>query len=154
MRKLGKQQLILQLQSPLDAHAAARSPSCALELSADGTQLVYTFDARGEQHRRSRRCCRELGEHGIEFKDLQTQRELARGHLRQPGEGQTRMNRPRDPRDLPVRDGAHVPHAPQSIVSPVLSTSLYFVVFGSAIGSRMGDDRRRQLRRVHRAGPR
>ena len=27
----------------------------------------------------------------------------------------------------------------QSIVSPVLSTSLYFVVFGSAIGSRMGE---------------
>ncbi len=27
----------------------------------------------------------------------------------------------------------------QSIVSPVLSTSLYFVVFGAAIGSRMGD---------------
>ena len=27
----------------------------------------------------------------------------------------------------------------QSIVAPVLSTSLYFIVFGSAIGSRMGD---------------
>ena len=27
----------------------------------------------------------------------------------------------------------------QSIVSPVISTSLYFVVFGAAIGSRMGD---------------
>ena len=27
----------------------------------------------------------------------------------------------------------------QSIVAPVLSTSLYFVVFGSAIGSRVGD---------------
>jgi ABC-2 type transport system permease protein len=27
----------------------------------------------------------------------------------------------------------------QSIIAPVLSTSLYFVVFGSAIGSRMGD---------------
>ena len=27
----------------------------------------------------------------------------------------------------------------QSILSPVLSTSLYFVVFGSAIGSRMGN---------------
>jgi ABC-2 type transport system permease protein len=26
----------------------------------------------------------------------------------------------------------------QSIASPVLSTSLYFVVFGTAIGSRMG----------------
>ena len=31
----------------------------------------------------------------------------------------------------------------QSIVSPVLSTSLYFIVFGSAIGSRMTPDRRR-----------
>ena len=27
----------------------------------------------------------------------------------------------------------------QSIVAPVLSTSLYFIVFGTAIGSRMGD---------------
>ena len=26
----------------------------------------------------------------------------------------------------------------QSLVTPVLTTSLYFVVFGSAIGSRMG----------------
>ena len=29
----------------------------------------------------------------------------------------------------------------QSIASPVLSTSLYFVVFGTAIGSRMGTTR-------------
>ena len=27
----------------------------------------------------------------------------------------------------------------ESILSPVLSTSLYFIVFGAAIGSRMGD---------------
>src|SRR5690606_17225533 len=27
----------------------------------------------------------------------------------------------------------------ESIVSPVLTTSLYFIVFGAAIGSRMGD---------------
>ena len=27
----------------------------------------------------------------------------------------------------------------QSLLSPVISTSLYFVVFGAAIGSRMGD---------------
>ena len=39
----------------------------------------------------------------------------------------------------------------QSIVSPVISTSLYFVVFGAAIGSRITADRRRQLRRLHRA---
>ena len=27
----------------------------------------------------------------------------------------------------------------QSIIAPVLTTSLYFIVFGKAIGSRMGD---------------
>ena len=41
----------------------------------------------------------------------------------------------------------------QSIVSPVISTSLYFVVFGAAIGSRITAGRRHQLRRLHRARP-
>ena len=41
----------------------------------------------------------------------------------------------------------------QSIVSPVISTSLYFVVFGAAIGSQHHADRGRQLRRLHRARP-
>ncbi len=45
---------------------------------------IYTFDAQTSEHRHRRRCCGRLGEHGIDFKDLQTQRELARGHLRQP----------------------------------------------------------------------
>ena len=47
MHKLGKKQLTLQLQAPL-----ARIPDDlagnALELSADGDELVYTFDAQGE----------------------------------------------------------------------------------------------------------
>ena len=37
-------------------------------------------------------------------------------------------------------------------LSPVLSTSLYFVVFGAAIGQRIRGSRRRVLWRVHRAG--
>ena len=41
----------------------------------------------------------------------------------------------------------------QSIVSPVISTSLYFVVFGAAIGSRITAGRGRHLRRLHRARP-
>ena len=41
----------------------------------------------------------------------------------------------------------------QSIVSPVISTSLYFVVFGAAIGSRITEIEGVQLRRLHRAGP-
>jgi ABC-2 type transport system permease protein len=39
----------------------------------------------------------------------------------------------------------------QSVVSPVISTSLYFIVFGAAIGSRIQDGRGRFLRRLHHA---
>jgi ABC-2 type transport system permease protein len=42
-------------------------------------------------------------------------------------------------RHLNVRDVAHRRTLLQSIVSPVISTSLYFVVFGAAIGSRISE---------------
>ena len=48
MRKLGKKQLTLQLQQPLDAIPAALA-GYALELADDGRELVYTFDAQGER---------------------------------------------------------------------------------------------------------
>jgi ABC-type multidrug transport system permease subunit len=39
-----------------------------------------------------------------------------------------------------VRNGAVFPHdLSQSLISPVLSTSLYFIVFGAAIGSRIDE---------------
>ena len=41
----------------------------------------------------------------------------------------------------------------QSILTPVLTTSLYFVVFGSAIGSRMTEIGGVPFARVHRARP-
>ena len=41
----------------------------------------------------------------------------------------------------------------QSLVAPVISTSLYFVVFGTAIGSRIDTRRGRRLRRLHRPRP-
>jgi hypothetical protein len=50
------------------------------------------------------------------------------------------------------RDGAHRRTLLQSIVSPVISTSLYFVVFGARDRLAHHRDRRRRLRRVHRAG--
>ena len=37
----------------------------------------------------------------------------------------------------------------QSVVSPVMSTCLYFVVFGSAIGSRITEVDGHQLRHLH-----
>ena len=71
MQKLGKKQLTLLLQQPL----AAVPPELAmyrLELSVDGNQLVYTFDAQEDERGGIPELLRQLGEHGIRFKDLQT----------------------------------------------------------------------------------
>lgn len=70
MEKLGKKQLTLHLQSPLTAipDAFAGYP---LTLSADGQELVYTFDSQHE-HTGIAELLRRLGDHGIDFKDLQT----------------------------------------------------------------------------------
>jgi len=70
MKKLGKKQLSLSLQSPL----AAIPPGLAdypLELSANGEQLVYTFDTQGDRTGIAG-LLRRLSEHGIDFKDLNT----------------------------------------------------------------------------------
>ena len=68
MRKLGKKQLMLQLQSPL-----ARIPDglgdLPLVLSTDGQSLVYTFDTQHEETGIAT-LLRRLGENGIDFKDL------------------------------------------------------------------------------------
>lgn len=70
MQKLGKKELTLLLQRPLDAIPPALA-SYKLELSADKTRLVYTFDAE-EERSRIAALLRELAELGIDFKDLQT----------------------------------------------------------------------------------
>jgi ABC-2 type transport system ATP-binding protein len=70
MRKLGKRQLALQLQAPLDRipEALAGYP---LELSADRESLTYTFDVQREQTGIAD-LLRRLDELGIGFKDLRT----------------------------------------------------------------------------------
>jgi ABC-2 type transport system ATP-binding protein len=68
MQKLGKRQLTLQLQHPLERmpDALAQLP---LALSAGGSVLTYTFDIQGE-HNGIAALLKQLGEHGIDFKDL------------------------------------------------------------------------------------
>ena len=68
MRKLGKRQLTLQLQQPL-AKIPEPLAGLPLELSADGTKLTYTFDIAAEQTGIGH-LLKQLGEHGIDFKDL------------------------------------------------------------------------------------
>ncbi|PCJ46513.1 MAG: hypothetical protein COA74_13530 [Gammaproteobacteria bacterium] len=82
MQKLGKRQLTLVLQTPIDSIPEQLS-HLALELMKDGHELLYSFDTQSED--------------------------------------------------------SGIANLMQSVASPVLSTSLYFVVFSSAIGSRMGD---------------
>ena len=68
MRKLGKKQLTLTLQQPMDQvpDALARWP---LVLSQGGTALTYTFDTQQEDTGIAA-LLRALAEHGIDFKDL------------------------------------------------------------------------------------
>jgi ABC-2 type transport system ATP-binding protein len=70
MHKLGKKQLTLHLQHPLTK--IPEEIACPqLVLSADGSELIYTFDAQGEQTGIAQ-LLRKLNEHGIDFKDLQS----------------------------------------------------------------------------------
>jgi ABC-2 type transport system ATP-binding protein len=70
MRKLGRKQLKLQLQRPLTQLPPALA-GLPIELSGDGTEMIYNFDAQGEQTGIAQ-LLRQLNEHDIDFKDLQS----------------------------------------------------------------------------------
>jgi ABC-2 type transport system ATP-binding protein len=70
MEKLGKKQLTLHLKNTL-MRIPDEFAGHPLELSADGNALVYTFDAQGE-HTGIATLLRRLGDHGIDFKELQS----------------------------------------------------------------------------------
>jgi ABC-2 type transport system ATP-binding protein len=70
MKKLGEKKLTLQLRNPLRS-VPADLAEWHLELSADGTELVYTFDTQRERTGIAT-LLSKLGEHGISIRDLQT----------------------------------------------------------------------------------
>jgi ABC-2 type transport system ATP-binding protein len=70
MRKLGRKQLTLQLPDALKAVPAALARH-HLELSGDGTDLTYTYDAEHE-HSGIAALLEDLDDAGIRFKDLRT----------------------------------------------------------------------------------
>jgi len=69
MRKLGKRQLALTLQSPLPAIPEALA-DLPLELSDDGNTLTYTFDVQQEERTGIASLLRRLAELGVDFRDL------------------------------------------------------------------------------------
>ena len=108
----------------------------ALELAKDGSELVFTYDSHGERTGITALLARpRRGRHPLQ------------------ATSQTRQSSLEDIFVDLVRERAMNFHAIraiytfemartfrtllQSIVSPVISTSLYFVVFGAAIGSRI-----------------
>jgi ABC-2 type transport system ATP-binding protein len=70
MHKLGKKQLTLTLRDRLERIPEALT-GVGLELSSDGNTLVYTFDTQAEETGIAT-LLRRLGEHGIDFKNLQS----------------------------------------------------------------------------------
>ena len=143
MKKLGKKQLTLHLQEPM----AAIPPELAewhLALKDGGHELEYTFDANAERkgiavaappHERPRHRLQGPQHHA----------KLARGHFRRASspnaEGETMtvaaFNRHAVWAIYRFEMARALRTVWQSLVTPVITTSLYFVVFGSAIGSRM-----------------
>ena len=73
MRKLGKKQLTLHLQHPLDNIPPALA-AYGLTLADKGNDLIYSYDARDAEHDSSSIAALlgELAATGIHFKDLQT----------------------------------------------------------------------------------
>jgi ABC-2 type transport system ATP-binding protein len=70
MRKLGRKQLTLQLQEPIERIPASLS-DYALERSADGCELVYTYDERNDRAGIPALIAGLTGA-GVRFKDLHT----------------------------------------------------------------------------------
>ena len=70
MRKLGKKQLTLHLQEPLE-RVPSELADYRLELSSDGSELIYTYDTQGERPSIAA-LLDDLDKAGIRFKDLQT----------------------------------------------------------------------------------
>ena len=70
MAKLGEKKLTLHLKRPLNALPSALADP-QLQLSADGENLIYTFDAQRDRTGIAG-LLRRLADHDIDFRDLQT----------------------------------------------------------------------------------
>jgi len=70
MRKLGKKQLALQLVAPLQ-RVPTELADYHLELAGGGSELIYTYDARGERPGIAA-LLEDMESSGVRFKDLRT----------------------------------------------------------------------------------
>jgi len=71
MRKLGKKQLTLHLQHPLE-RVPTELAEHRLELSHDRSELIYTYDTKDGDRAGIAALLKRLDDAGVRFKDLQT----------------------------------------------------------------------------------
>ena len=148
MQKLGKKRLTVHLQGKLDAVPEALAPY-HLELCDGGRALIYDYDTKGERTGITS-LLGDLRNAGIRLTDLDTSQSSLEDIFVSLVQRAMNFYAIRAIYKFEMaRTGRTLL---QSIVSPVVSTSLYFVVFGAAIGSRITPDRGRQLWHLHRAG--
>lgn len=70
MQKLGKKQLLIELRQPIEAIPAVLA-DYRLELTDDGSHLVYTYDTRGERTGITS-LLQDLEPAGLSLKDLKS----------------------------------------------------------------------------------
>ena len=136
MHKLGKKQLTLQLHQSLDTHprGAGRPSSGARQWRQRADLHLRHARAAHGHHQPAHRP--RLGRDQVQ--GPRHDAKLARGHLRRSGKA-GQMNLPAVKAIYKFEMARAGRTLLQSMVSPVISTSLYFVVFGAAIGSRISE---------------
>jgi len=112
MQKLGKKQLIIEIKEPIQ-NIPESLTSYAIELDATGTSLIYTYDTKGDGTGITE-LLQRINQSGLSLKDIKTTQS-----------------------SLDAEMARAFKTLFQTMASPVISTSLYFIVFGSAIGSRI-----------------
>ena len=143
MQKLGRKMLHLQLAEPL----AAIPPELAEwrpQLRTTATSSDYEFDAKAERtgipSLLTRDARRSASPSRTSTPSSRASRTFSSAWSTSSGSRGARHELARHLGDLQVRD-ARASGAPcgQGLAVPVITTSLYFVVFGAAIGSRMSE---------------
>ncbi len=134
MHEFGRKRLTVELAEPLTALPEALADH-GLTLSADGTHVSYDYDTRADRSGIARLLA-GFAAAGIGVRDLETeQSSLEEVFLRLVED--IGMNW-RALRTIFQHEMARFYRTPwESLASPVVSTVLYFVVFGAAIGGRI-----------------
>ena len=148
MRRMGKKQLTLDLPAPLKALPEGLN-GYNVELSSDGRQIVYSFDAQSDDTGIPG-LLKRLSELHVDFKDLHTEQSSLEDIFVSWCTANEFLRRPSH---LSLRNGAMVSHYwPEPVLAGALHVALFHRVRRSDRLAH-GRCRRRQLRRLHRARP-